>query len=323
MATAGEGAAMSEPIRVGIIGAGLIGRGWAIVFARAGHAVTIHDANAAALQASLDTIEVSVRDLKAAGLLDEEPATVRARIRPAATLVDALADAGYVQENIAESLALKQALFMEVDRIAAPDAILASSTSTIPASQWSDGLAGRARCIVAHPVNPPHLVPLVELSPAPWTAPETVSYTQALLEAAGQVPIVVRSEIQGFIMNRLQGALLAEAFRLYADGYASLEDIDKAVRDGLGLRWSFMGPFETIDLNAPGGIADYCARYADAYYEMAQSQRPRPWDEALVRRVERERRQRLPASDLAARAAWRDRRLAQLAAHKRRARNND
>ena len=314
---------MSEPIRVGIIGAGLIGRGWAIVFARAGHAVTIHDADAAALRASLDTIDASLRDLKAASLLDEEAATVRSRIRPCATLADAVHDARYVQENIAENLALKQALFKEVDRIAAPDAILASSTSTIPASQWSEGLAGCARCIVAHPVNPPHLVPLVELSPAPWTAPETVARAKALLEAAGQVPIVVRSEIQGFIMNRLQGALLAEAFRLYADGYASLEDIDKSVRDGLGLRWSFMGPFETIDLNAPGGVADYCARYGVPYYEMAQSQRPRRWEEALVRRVEAERRGDLPGQDLAARAAWRDRRLMQLIAHKRRERDND
>ena len=314
---------MSEPIRVGIIGAGLIGRGWAIVFARAGHAVTIHDADAAALRASLDTIDASLRDLKAASLLDEEAATVRSRIRPSATLADAVRDARYVQENIAENLALKQALFKEVDRIAAPDAILASSTSTIPASQWSEGLAGCARCIVAHPVNPPHLVPLVELSPAPWTAPETVARAKALLEAAGQVPIVVRSEIQGFIMNRLQGALLAEAFRLYADGYASLEDIDKSVRDGLGLRWSFMGPFETIDLNAPGGVADYCARYGVPYYEMAQSQRPRRWEEALVRRVEAERRGDLPGQDLAARAAWRDRRLMQLIAHKRRERDND
>ena len=310
-------------MNVAVVGAGLIGRAWAIVFARAGHAVTIHDADAAALRTSLDTIDASLGDLKAAGLLDEAPATVRARIRPAATLAEAVRDAGYVQENIGENLALKQALFAEMDRIAAPDAILASSTSTIPASQWSEGLPGRARCIVAHPVNPPHLVPLVELSPAPWTAPETVSRAKVLLEAAGQVPIVVRSEIRGFIMNRLQGALLAEAFRLYADGYASLEDIDKSVRDGLGLRWSFMGPFETIDLNAPDGVADYCARYGEPYYQMLESQRPRRWDEALVRRVEQERRERLPASNLGERAAWRDRRLMQLVAHKRHARDND
>ena len=313
---------MMETIRVGIVGAGLIGRGWAIVFARAGHEVALYDADAAALRRSLDALDVALRDLHAAGLLDQDPGGVRARIRPASTLAESVSGAGYVQENIGEDLALKKALFAELDRLTPGDAILASSTSTIPCSRWSEGLAGRARCIVAHPVNPPHLIPLVELSPAPWTARRVVARTQALHEAVGQVPIVVRNELQGFIMNRLQGALLGEAFRLYADGYASVEDIDKSVRDGLGFRWSFMGPFETIDLNAPGGLADYCARYGHAYYEMAQTQRPRRWDEALVRRVEQERRIHLAASELSARSAWRDRRLMQLIAHKRRARDS-
>ena len=308
--------------KIAIVGAGLIGRAWAIVFARAGHAVAIYDADAGALRQSLALLEGALADLRAAGLLDEEPALTRARIAPAATLAEAVSGAGYVQENIAETLPAKQALFAELDLLAPPDTILASSTSTMPASQWSENLAGRARCLVAHPVNPPHLVPLVELSPAPWTAPDVVARTQALHEAVGQVPIVVRTEIQGFILNRLQGALLAEAFRLYADGYASTEDIDKTVRDGLGLRWSFMGPFETIDLNAPGGVTDYCERYGELYYQMAQTQLPRRWGETLVRRIERERRQRLPASELEARSGWRDRRLIELIAHKRRARDN-
>jgi 3-hydroxyacyl-CoA dehydrogenase len=234
-----------------------------------------------------------------------------------------LAGAAYVQENIGENLAAKKTLFGEIDALAAPDAILASSTSGIPASQWSEGLAGRARCLVAHPVNPPHLVPLVELAPAPWTATDVVVRARALHEAVGQVPIVVRKEIEGFILNRLQGALLAEAFRLYADGYVSADDIDKTVRDGLGLRWSFMGPFETIDLNAPGGVVDYCARYGALYHAMAQQQTPRDWDDALVRQIERERRELLPATELPARAAWRDRRLMQLIAHKRKAATQD
>src|SRR5437773_6441983 len=314
---------MDPKTKIAIVGAGLIGRAWAIVFARAGHVVAVYDDDAGALRQSLALLEGALADLRAAGLLDEEAALTRARIAPAATLAEVVSGAGYLQENIAEKLPAKQALFAELDRLAPPDAILASSTSTIPASQWSEKLAGRARCLVAHPINPPHLVPLVELSPAPWTAPDVVARTQALHEAVGQVPIVVRAEVQGFILNRLQGALLAEAFRLYADGYASTEDIDKTVRDGLGLRWSLMGPFETIDLNAPGGIVDYCARYGGLYHEMAQTQRPRRWDEALVSRIERERRERLPASELEARSAWRDRRLMQLVAHKRRAAEQD
>ncbi len=315
--------AISGKAKIAIVGAGLIGRAWAIVFARAGHPVSLFDADRDALARSIATLEIALSDLEAAGLLDELPATVRARIAPAFALADAIANAAYVQENIGENLAAKQTLFAEIDRLAPADAILASSTSTIPASQWSAGLAGRARCLVAHPVNPPHLVPLVELSPAPWTSPDVVARARALHESVGQVPIVVTKEIQGFILNRLQGALLAEAFRLYADGYASTDDIDKTVRDGLGLRWSFMGPFETIDLNAPGGVAVYCERYGDLYYEMAKTQTPRQWDERLVRSIENERRALLDACELDARAGWRDRRLMQLIAHKRKAAAQD
>ena len=104
-------------------------------------------------------------------------------------------------------------------------------------------------------------MPLVELVAAPWTAPEIVAKAKALYEAVGQVPIVVKREIEGFILNRLQAVLLSEAFRLVEDGYVTPQDLDKTLKDGLGLRWSFMGPFETIELNAPGGIPDYCRRY--------------------------------------------------------------
>lgn len=303
--------------RIAIVGAGLIGRAWAMVFARAGHPVALHDADPKALQRGLLALDQGLADLSAAGLLAESPVAVRLRIAPAPTLAAAVAGAVYVQECIVENLAAKRALFAELDPLAAPDTILASSTSTITASLWSEALGGRARCLVAHPVNPPHLIPLVELSPAPWTTPDVVARTKVLQESVGQVPIVVNREVQGFILNRLQGALLAEAFRLYADGYVSADDIDKTVRDGLGLRWSFMGPMETIDLNAPGGIADYCARYGDAYREMAQQQTPRVWDAALVARIEAERRALLPAAELPARSAWRDRRLMALLAHRR------
>jgi L-gulonate 3-dehydrogenase len=307
----------NDKSRIAVVGAGLIGRAWAIVFARARHPVALFDADRDALARSIAALEVALSDLEEAGLLDESPKEVRARVTPAFALADAVATAAYVQENIAENLTAKQTLFAELDRLAPAEAVLASSTSTIPTSQWSAGLAGRARCLVAHPVNPPHLVPLVELSPAPWTSPDVVERARSLHTSVGQVPIVVRKEIQGFILNRLQGALLAEAFRLHAEGYASTDDIDKTVRDGLGLRWSFMGPFETIDLNAPGGVAVYCERYGDLYYEMSKSQTPRRWDEQLVRNVESERRVLLGASDLEARAEWRDRRLMQLIAHKR------
>ena len=226
-------------------------------------------------------------------------------------------DADYVQENTAERVDVKRAVYADMDAAAQPDCILASSTSTIPTSVFSEELKGRHRCIVAHPVNPPHVVPVVELSPAPWTAPEVVTRTAALLEKVGQVPIVVKKEVQGFILNRLQAALLNEAWRLVKEDYVSVDDLDKCLKDGLGLRWSFMGPFETIDLNAPGGVPDYAARYGAALYETMKDVRSEPWDDKLIAKINAERRKVLPQDKHGEREAWRDRRLMALMAHKR------
>jgi L-gulonate 3-dehydrogenase len=303
--------------KIAVIGAGLIGRSWAIVFARAGRQVSLHDSDPASLTANLAALDGSLADLHAAGLLAEPPATVRTRIEVAGSLDQALAGADYVQENVLETVPAKREIFARMDALAPPAAILASSTSTVPASVFSAGLAGRARCLVAHPVNPPYLVPLVELSPAPWTAPDVVERARRLQASVGQVPIVVKREIQGFVLNRLQAALLAEAWRLYEDGYATAEDIDATVREGLGLRWSFMGPFETIDLNAPGGVVDYVSRYGAVLNEINASQLPRRWSDEGLARLEAERRRKLPANALARRQAWRDRRLMALLAHKR------
>lgn len=138
------------------------------------------------------------------------------------------------------------------------------------------------------------------------------------MERFGQVPIVVNREIDGFVLNRLQGALLNEAWALYDAGIASAAEIDKTVSDGLGFRWSFMGPFETIDLNAPGGIADYAKRLGPLYHGIAQTRTaPEPWSPGLIELIEQERRQDLPADRLRERAAWRDRRLMALVAHRR------
>jgi 3-hydroxyacyl-CoA dehydrogenase len=120
-------------------------------------------------------------------------------------------------------------------------------------------------------------------------------------------------------MNRLQGALLEEAFRLVANGHASVEDVDIGIREGLALRWSFMGPFETIDLNAPGGVRDYVERYESIYKRLhAEMQTRADWAGPVLKEIEAERRKRLPTGKLQDRQAWRDRRLMALAAHKRR-----
>jgi len=156
----------------------------------------------------------------------------------------------------------------------------------------------------------------VELCPAPWTDPGTVERTRTLMQRAGQVPATVKKEKDGFALNRLQGALLAEAFRLLADDVISPADLDSLVKHGLGLRWSFMGPLETIDLNAPGGLADYCTRYGPLYADMQRQMTPLEWDAALVERLQAARRAELPANMQPVRQEWRDRRLMALLAHK-------
>jgi L-gulonate 3-dehydrogenase len=303
--------------KIAIIGAGLIGRAWAMVFARAGHPVKLWDNDAAAVPKALTLIGESLKELHGFGLIPENPQTVLARVSAAATLAEAVRDADYVQENTAERADIKKQVYAQMDAAAPPACILASSTSTIPTSVFSEGLNGKQRCIVAHPVNPPHVVPVVELSPAPWTSAEVLERCRALHEKVGQVPIIVRKEVQGFILNRLQAALLNEAWRLVKEDYVTVGDLDKCLKDGLGLRWSFMGPFETIDLNAPGGVKDYAARYGAVLYEMMKQVKLEPWDEALIGQIDSERRKVLPQEQHAAREAWRDRRLMALMAHKR------
>jgi L-gulonate 3-dehydrogenase len=132
------------------------------------------------------------------------------------------------------------------------------------------------------------------------------------------VPITVRREIFGFVLNRLQGALLAEAFRLVGEGVVSPQDLDVTVKDGLGLRWSFMGPFETIELNAPGGLADYCARYAGSWKRIAaEPATPAVFEADTVARVTAAWGRTPQPDEIARKSAWRDRRLAALLAHKR------
>jgi L-gulonate 3-dehydrogenase len=302
--------------RVAIVGSGLIGRSWAIVFARGGFDVALYDGAAGVAAAARGLVADGLEELVPHGLLDDAAAAAR-RVRVATDLADALAGADFVQESVPEQLEAKRAIFAELDRLAAPDAILASSTSTIVASAFTENLAGRHRCLVAHPVNPPHLVPVVELVGAPWTSPDVVARAKAIYEQVEQVPIVVRREIDGFILNRLQAVLLSEAFRLVGEGYVSPQDLDKTIKDGLGLRWSFMGPFETIELNAPCGIPDYCRRYGASLSKLSAAD-PAIYAGQKLERVLAEWGEAPTPEQIALRMRVRDQRLAALKAHKAR-----
>lgn len=301
---------------IAIVGAGLIGRAWAIVFARAGMPVALYDIDPGSLDTAREAIRQSLDDLRAAGLLDDSEATLR-HIAFEPDLAKALANASYVQECGPENTAAKREIYTELERHVADTTVLASSTSGIAASAFIGDLTHPERCLVAHPVNPPYLVPLVEVVPAPVTNEAAVSITMQLLERVRQAPILVRQEVEGFVLNRLQAALLNEALRLYRGGYVSAADLDKTVKEGLGLRWSFMGPFETIDLNAPGGIADYGQRYGPLYSHIdAQRDHANPWQADTLEALKRELDTQHGGASHNDRQAWRDRRLMALSAHK-------
>jgi len=312
-------ATLEKRLPVAVIGSGLVGRSWAVVFARAGYTVHLFDSVPKAAQEALPIISQVALDLQASGLLRkcQTAAELLARIHVKGTLQEALQGVHWTQECVPENIESKREVFAQMDQLASPGTTLASSTSGLRPSAFSSELKHRNRCLVAHPVNPPHLIPLVELVPSPFTDENIVKQARAFMEEIGQSPIVVKRELDGFILNRLQGAVLNEAFRLVEDGFVSTEDLDRTVKDGLGLRWCFMGPFETIDLNAPLGVKDYVERYSGNMYLLAQQQtEARKWQGAVVDEVVTARREMIPVDKLGERAKWRDARLQALIVHK-------
>ena len=300
-----------------IAGSGLIGRSWAMVFARGGHEVVLWDQDPAQVEKALAHIALTLPLMAEAGLIENANA-VRLRINGTAELAEALDGAGFLQENIAERPEPKQALFAEIERMAPAEMIISSSTSAILPSILFSTLKTRHRCLVSHPMNPPHLAPIVELCGGPFTDPLVIDTTRRFMADCGMSPVTVNREIDGFILNRLQLAVLNEAFRLISEDYVSAEDLDKTLKDGLALRWSFMGPIETIDLNAPNGIADYLERYGPTIRRVGDSQAAaKPWPDGIGAKLDAERRAVVPKEKLGEATAWRDRRMMALAAHKR------
>lgn len=303
--------------KVAIIGTGLIGRGWAAAFARGGWDVALWDATPGAAQAAVPAIARAIDDLAALGLVDDARGAKKS-VRLAQDLREALDGADYGQESIPERVDLKRDLFLAMDGLACCDeTILGSSTSTFAGSRFLSDVPGRARCIVAHPANPPHLMPAVEVAPSPWHDAETVERTCALLASIGQVPVVVHHEIEGFVMNRLQTAVVNEAISLVAKGVVDPAGLDAIMKHSLGLRWAFMGPFETMDMNAPSGFLDYATRYGALYEAMGRDLHVAdPWDPVALQKIEDVRRAATPSDAVADRMLWRDRALMRLMALK-------
>ena len=301
---------VSSAAAIAIIGSGSIGAAWAIVFARAGFTVNLQDLAETQLDKARVLIADRLTELDHNGLLEEPADVLAARIGYSSELESAVANAAMVVEAAPEVLEIKQALFARLIALTGPETPLASSSSAITASRFAGDLEGRERCLVAHPGNPPYLLPVVELVAAPFTAPAITAKAKTLLSDAGMSVVTINREVEGFVFNRLQGAVLREAYCLVRDGVVGVDDLDKIMRDGLGLRYAFIGPFETSDLNVRGGIAAHAARMGEAYRRMgAERGQDDPWTDDLVAEVDRQRREALPLDKWEERVAWRDRAL--------------
>jgi 3-hydroxyacyl-CoA dehydrogenase len=298
---------------VTVLGAGSIGVSFAILFACKGFDVTVYDPFDEALPRAATDLRERLKQLADFGGTD--PVDAEARVQFTTDLDTALAKAEFVQECAPERVDLKQELLQRAAARTRPVVPLASSSSAIVPSRLAEGLdAGVAeRILVGHPGNPPYLLPVVEVVPSPLTAEAVTQRATDVYRAAGLRPVLVRREVEGFLFNRLQGALLREAYCLVRDGVASVDDIDEVVRSGLGLRWSVIGPFETVDLNTRGGIESHAAKMGPAYERMgAERGQNDPWTPELVGDVTAQRRALLDLDDWDERVRWRDRQLIHL-----------
>ena len=232
---------MSERPNIAIIGAGLMGHGIAQVFARAGSRVRVYDAFPASLDSLHARIESNLRDL-------EDPVDCLSLVSGHADLGEALLGAAFVFECAPEKLEIKQAIFADLERLAPPDAVLASNTSVMPIGSIVGGMRTRARMLGTHWWNPPFLVPLVEVVGTPDTELRYIEATMALLTRAGKTPVRVMQDVAGFVGNRLQHALWREAIALVAEGICDARTVDTVVKASFGRRLAVLGPLENADL---------------------------------------------------------------------------
>ncbi len=269
---------------VAVIGNGIIGHGVAQVFATAGLPVRLIGRSQPSLDAALGRIRESLGRFQAHGLIESADAEAAlGRIMPSTAIADA-AGADLVIEAVTEDLPLKHAIFEQLDRVCPPPAVLASSSGQ-PASNLVARVAHRERVIAAHFWNPPQLIPLVEVCAGPETDPAIVPWLCDVLRAVGKQPVVLDREIDGFIGNRLQFALLREALALWASGVASPEAIDLAVKTSFGRRLAVTGPLESADL---GGLETMHAFAAFLFPSLDTSREPPPAMGELVRRAKAE-----------------------------------
>jgi len=282
--------------KIGICGGGLIGASWALGFSSSKYKVFVHDNNKKVRDKFLEILKSLYEDLSIIKNISFDE--IESNIIICDTIEEICTDSTLFQESIIEDLELKKAIFIELEKFSNKETILASSSSYLLPSKISSQIIHKNRCIVAHPALPPHVVPFVEICPSEKTSDVTIQKAKKIYKSAEYIPIVLKKEIEGFVLNRLQGALLNEAVRLHEEGYASIEDIDVSLKHALGIRWAFLGPFEIMDLNAPGGIKDSFTRYRPGIKNLAEQQNSIPdYSDNYILKLEKEQRLRLKSSD--------------------------
>ena len=254
---------------VAVIGAGTIGASWTALFLAAGLDVDVHDPSNEAESYVGDYVKTAWPSLIELGL-------TAAAEPPSATFFatpeEAVGRAQFVQESVPERLDVKHDLYRRIEPHLRPDAIVASSASGLMVREMQEGWRDPARFILAHPFNPPHLIPLVELLANERTADGVLDRAERFYDACGKATIRMNKEIPGHVANRLQAALWREAIHLVVEGVASVEDVDKAVSAGPGLRWSVMGPHMLFSLASGGhGMDKFCERYRDSFHRWWES----------------------------------------------------
>ena len=271
---------------IGIIGAGSIGIGWAIVFASNGYKVRVFDTDPAQILRFLPQVSSRLKLLSKFGLIDESIATINTRILPSDSLNATCETATFIQECGPENLEIKKAILGKAEKISSEKTIFASSSSFIKPSDIAKGLMRPEQLLVVHPGNPPYLLPVAEVVPGKSTSKNTIDRTVFLLNSLKMYPIIIQGEPGGFVFNRIQGAVLREAYSLIRDGVVSPSDLDVLITHGLGRRWSVVGPFATSALNVRGGIKAHTARMGASYLKIARERgQSDPWDNALVEKV--------------------------------------
>jgi len=255
---------MTDPNHTAVLGAGVIGASWTALFLAAGHSVAVFDVADDAEKTVRAYVENAWPTLTTLGMTDQgAPDALTFHQTPG----QAIERAAFVQENVPEQLAIKHALYAEIEDALDPDAVVASSASGLTLSEMQAGWKNPSRFVLGHPFNPPHLIPLVEVMGNARTGAGVVEVAERFYENVGKVTIRVNKEVPGHVANRLQAAIWREAIHLIKEGVASVEDVDKAVSQGPGLRWAAMGPTTLFHLAAgDGGIGAFCDRFTESFH---------------------------------------------------------